>query len=127
MKYRILACLCLGWLALTSASAQTLIQPQFGRTFWATGYVRSVHHVLVFIFVTETIAGNSGGSKVTLGTSTEHTRLLSYLELAKKKGIRVRLHGFLTKNPPNVMAQLPTSPTIGFTVDKMHAPGEPDR
>ena len=82
------------------------MEPQFGRTFWATGYVRSVHHVLVFDFVTETIKGNSGGSKVSLGTSTEHTRLLPYLEAVKKKDILVRLHGFLVKTPANIMAQL---------------------
>ena len=102
----LLALFGVGWIALTPASAQTVMEPQFGRTFWATGYVRSVHHVLVFDFVTETIKGNSGGSKVSLGTSTEHTRLLPYLEAVKKKDILVRLHGFLVKTPANIMAQL---------------------
>jgi hypothetical protein len=121
----LLTVLGLGWLSLTAATA-TVIEPQFGRAFWATGYVRSINHVLVFDLVTETVHGNSGGSKLGLGTTTEHIRLLQYFEAAKKKGIKVRLHGFLVKNPPNVVAQMPTAPTIEFRVDKMHATNERD-
>jgi len=116
----------LGWFVLTPAPAK-VIDPQFGRGLWATGYVRSVPDVLVFDLGTDIIRGNTGGSKVALGTSTEHVRILRYLELAKKKGILVRLHGFFVKNPPNIMAQLPAAPSVEFRVDKMHSTRDPDR
>lgn len=121
----LLTLLGLGLLSLTAASA-SVIEPQFGRPFWATGYVRSVHHILVFDLVTETIKGNSGGSKLSLGTTADHQQLLQYFEAAKKKGVKVRLHGFLVKNPSNIMAQTPTAPTIEFRVDKLHMPNERD-
>jgi hypothetical protein len=116
----------LGWLSVQPVSAE-VITPQFGRTLWATGYVRSVHHVLVFDLGNETILGNTGGSKVMLGTSTEHTDLAQYFELAKHKAVRIRLHGYFDKTPAHILAQFPLSPSVGFTVDKIHSPNEPDR
>lgn len=116
----------LSWLTTEPLSAE-VITPQFGRGLWATGCVRSVHHVLVFDLGNQTVRGNTGGTKVMLGTSTEHTVLAQYLEVIKKKAILVRLHGYFDKTPASILAQFPYSPSVGFTVDKMHSPNEPDR
>ena len=116
----------MGWVVVRPASA-TVIEPEYGRGLWATGYVRSVHHILVFDLGTDIIRGNTGGSKVSLGTTTEHVRILQYLELAKKKGILVRLHGIFVKNPPDLIAQHPGAPSVEFRVDELHSTQEPDR
>jgi hypothetical protein len=46
--------------------------------------------------------------------------------LGDRAALEARLNGFLVKTPANIMAQLPTTPTISFTVDKC-TPKEPDR
>jgi hypothetical protein len=116
----------LGWLNAQPVSAK-VIDAQLGRTLWATGYVRSVHHVLVFDLGDESIRGNSWGSKVWLGADSNHPEIFRYLELIKHKGIPVRLHGYFAKVPATALTQVPNSPSIRFTIDKLHSTTDPDR
>jgi hypothetical protein len=121
---------------LTAVGVRTgsadVVDVQFGRGLWATGHVRAVRltdagghpvHVLVFEFPTTKIRGNTGGSRVGLGTSTTQTNLAIALEQAKKTGALIRVHGHFQKVPDNLLAQVPASPSIGLTVDQVDPHG----